>query len=565
MTDNRNLTRIQSFPILSWLVAVGLVMVLVAAIWLRFFHLDRVPVYTIDEDIYTELSANFANGTHVMFSIPYSYMPHPPVYFALGGLLTTLLGKDIASVRALSALSGVGMVGLLFVLGRKLKSARLGFLMAVSYAVAPAAVYWNRVAFGYNLQALWIIAALVTALWAVQAKASHTSRWLILTALLVALSAVTEVGGVLLLPPLLLWGWLEIKTRARWWLLSSVALTVFAFGLIALWRGRWFWADATLNTGRNQAVVLVVMLGMALLFYCLNLVRVALQVLFKFSQQLLSWCFPLLMLAMVLLPPSYGAAADGLDWLWLGVVGFALIPNQAMRRLVWLWFGTMLLWAVYLNRPERMLIVLYPLLAVGFGALACQSWQFYQAVGRNWRQHKNSWREHLLSGGLIGGVFVVTTVATAFWLFGTTQSSLVAQDMPSRTATINWLNSHVEPSGLVVFSSPLGSRLNSHSATLSQYTYAQNVPHPYVLVGERYLPERYLWPMTAAAVQVFALDAQTEYFFDRILQNRPLPYAFTNEMLQEFASMAEVTVKIRSTWSEMVIGDYHLYLNPAQL
>lgn len=83
----------------------------------------------------------------------------PPLYYLLLGAWTRLVGDGAAALRALSAVAGVGMVGAVFWVGRRLGGAPLALAAALVAAVSPIQVYFSQQARYYALLSLLALAA----------------------------------------------------------------------------------------------------------------------------------------------------------------------------------------------------------------------------------------------------------------------------------------------------------------------------------------------------------------------------------------------------------------------
>ena len=87
------------------------------------------------------------------------YDPHPPLYFLLVRLWTSLWDTGPVAVRSLSVLFSVAAVFGMFVLGRELYDERTGLVAAALFAVSPAQIHFGRNARMYSLFVLATIAS----------------------------------------------------------------------------------------------------------------------------------------------------------------------------------------------------------------------------------------------------------------------------------------------------------------------------------------------------------------------------------------------------------------------
>jgi uncharacterized membrane protein len=187
--------------------SLGLVLVLLLGLGLRFWQLDSKPLW-LDE----VLTALFTTG-HTMRSVPlnlffpltdltdlFQYQPglscaeiaqrvsiesvHPPLFFCLlyGWLGWLQLDNWVWAMRALPALWGVAALAAIYWLNRVAFSARAGLLAAGLMAVSPFAVYLSQEARHYTLPMLLITLALAGLVQIQQQmlvqKPPQLSRWL---------------------------------------------------------------------------------------------------------------------------------------------------------------------------------------------------------------------------------------------------------------------------------------------------------------------------------------------------------------------------------------------------
>ncbi len=78
-----------------------LVLILLLAIFLRFYDLGINPGWYSDEGSYMDISWNLANGELRVFALDNPFVPHPPLFFIIGGILLKFLGNDIVVLKKL--------------------------------------------------------------------------------------------------------------------------------------------------------------------------------------------------------------------------------------------------------------------------------------------------------------------------------------------------------------------------------------------------------------------------------------------------------------------------------
>ena len=84
---------------------------------------------------------------------------HPPLYFFLLRGWIELFGDGIWSIRSMSAIPGVVVVGLGIWLVRQLSTRRAAVLAGVLLALFPSAVRYSQEVRMYSLLAVWLLGA----------------------------------------------------------------------------------------------------------------------------------------------------------------------------------------------------------------------------------------------------------------------------------------------------------------------------------------------------------------------------------------------------------------------
>lgn len=152
--------------------ATGLWSLTLAALLLRLFHLEHFELW-VDEAATWWFSRMVWHGDLASAALQ---EPTPPVYYALIGLLTQVLGEADWVLRLPSVLAGVAAVPVVFYLGCRLfegdAGRRIGWLAAVLLAVHPLHVFYSREARVYPLLLL-LTTLLFLTLW----RALEMERW----------------------------------------------------------------------------------------------------------------------------------------------------------------------------------------------------------------------------------------------------------------------------------------------------------------------------------------------------------------------------------------------------
>ena len=218
-----------------------LVLSLLLAFGLRFYDLDAQSLWN-DEGT----SVAVAQRDLVTIARDAAQDIHPPLYYELLSSWVRLFGTSEAAVRSLSALLGVGLVALLYPLGRLLAGRWAGLAAAFLAAINPFQVYYSQEARMYMLLAVLSSLAVYAALmWAASGRGKSRLGWGIVYVLAGAAGLYTHYAFpmVLLAINLVILTFLGQQWRARnrpepaWWgwLGYWLGLQVVVFLLFLPW------------------------------------------------------------------------------------------------------------------------------------------------------------------------------------------------------------------------------------------------------------------------------------------------------------------------------------------
>jgi mannosyltransferase len=159
---------------------------------------------------------------HAMDAVGFSESA-PPLYYALAWIWTQVTGTGPWGLRSLSALAGVLTIPLAYLIGRELRSRRVGLIAAALVAVNPMLLWYSQEARAYALLALFCAASL---LYCVRALRAGERRDFVLWGLVSALAIATHYFAVF---PLAAEVILLLRRRGRaalagLWIIGLVAL-----------------------------------------------------------------------------------------------------------------------------------------------------------------------------------------------------------------------------------------------------------------------------------------------------------------------------------------------------
>ncbi len=127
----------------------GIILILVLATALRFYRLTAQSFWADEGNSISLAQRSLALVTHGA-----AYDIHPPLYYYLLWGWIRLFGDGEFAVRALSAVLGIALVYVTWLLGCRLGDRRTGTLAALLAAVSPYQVYYSQEARMYILAAL---------------------------------------------------------------------------------------------------------------------------------------------------------------------------------------------------------------------------------------------------------------------------------------------------------------------------------------------------------------------------------------------------------------------------
>ncbi len=156
----------------------------------------------------------------------------PPLYYLLAWLWTQLFGTAEVGLRSLSAVAGIAVVPVAFLIGTELKGRRTGIAAAALVAVNPMLVWYSQEARSYSLLVLLTTIALLFFLRALRSESGREMAcWAIASALALATHyfALFAVGAE---AAWLLWRHRGHARRALGWVAAVAAL----LAPLALWQ-----------------------------------------------------------------------------------------------------------------------------------------------------------------------------------------------------------------------------------------------------------------------------------------------------------------------------------------
>ncbi len=126
----------------------------------------------------------------------------PPLWYVLEWAVSRALGTGVVALRLLSALAGIAMVPVAWLIGRELASRRAAIATATFVAVNPLFVWYSQEARAYGL---FVLAASLALLCFLRALRDPGTRHLAEFAIAASLALLSHYFAVFLLIPMALW------------------------------------------------------------------------------------------------------------------------------------------------------------------------------------------------------------------------------------------------------------------------------------------------------------------------------------------------------------------------
>ncbi len=211
-----------------------LLLILAFSLVIRLWLLDKVPSASLYGDELTEVYDSYSilktGYSQTGDFLPWTFKMaegRPPGYVYFSIPFVSLFGPSILGARMLSVLSGIGIVLLMFYLGKLLVNQRLGYVAAFLTAISPWGIHISRGGFETNFALFLTLLGIVTFL------QSKIKVWLlIVSAISFALAIHTYPTYKLTVPLMVLF--LIFYTRAHLWLIRKGTFLVASIFLIIM-------------------------------------------------------------------------------------------------------------------------------------------------------------------------------------------------------------------------------------------------------------------------------------------------------------------------------------------
>jgi len=158
---------------------------------------------------------------------------HPPLYYLILKLWTSVFGYSEISLRFPSVIFGICTIALTYLIAERIsKSKKWASLSALLLATSQFHIYFSQEARMYSLAALLATISILSIL-QIEKKVDSLKYWFIFS-ISITLMLATDYMPVFLLPALPIYGLIERKKKDWWIKLTASFLPIFIFGLFWL-------------------------------------------------------------------------------------------------------------------------------------------------------------------------------------------------------------------------------------------------------------------------------------------------------------------------------------------
>lgn len=430
----------------DWL---GLALLLGLAAALRLVNVAVSPGWFSDEGTHLAIARQLQAGRWQYLAVTESVLlfARLPLFEWLLAGAVRLFGLSMGTLRGVTAVLGIGAVGLLYGMARQLSGDRwLALAAAGVLAIMPPAVLYSRFGFSYNLLAPLLLAALWGLAHAANDGSARTgrARALALACLAVGLGTISDLLALSWLPALLL---VLLARRSGRQLVWGMALALLPWGVYTavslLARADAFWFDWQFTFARVQQPLPAQLRQLGL----------------------------------------NGATLLQDGWLALGFVGLWLVRPLPLRRLALLFWLLPLLvigrTAALYSLSAYYLIPFLPLAALGLGALLRYGapWGVRQLLGAWYRP----WQTAVFAGGV---ALLLGVVAGQVWAQGrdgweTAVDPFLLNGADVRAAAA-FVNEAVTPEDVVIASPGVAWLLDGKTADFQMAVAAAGAAAPHM-------------------------------------------------------------------------------------
>ena len=532
----------------------ALIAILLLAAFLRLPNLYDMPFWEFDEGYNLNYAWNLSEGRLLWFSIKYPYVPHPPLFDIILAALIKTFGYVLYPARVFAVALSMGTTVLLYQVGSKLVSKKVGLLSATLYAIYPYAIYWGRMNYNNNLIAFMIMLSLHLYL--------LNGRWRTLSYAVMGLSVITEFNGVsLVITAFLLARILDRRNTEKKITLLLVPAIIFTAVMLCI-MPEYFIFDLSYQFNRfgfTPTLFTLAFLSLAIFHMAAdklpsiylavkNFLRKEVSIMFtQYDSFVWANGFMIIMAAAHFYTSRWlfhefrdGYFLGSFEYYWYALAGLMLIKDPEKRNTALIFSIPILAVTLKIARFDHMCIPLYPLFALGGGVLLPELNAFLRRIA-----------SHLIASKKTAAVLTILLLAYpfAYLLYSDVDAFVLGnrikrEDVAGMIAAAEYVNSRITPQDLVLTSSHLSRFVKSGNVSIFIQGVAINGPIEYYTAFPK---ERFVYNISVDNAKYVILPL-----------NDGLAWLATVENGTHLKTAREV-----ESWGvEQQIGEYYIYRNP---
>lgn len=457
-----------------------LLAIIVLSIFFRFYNLELVPKWDFDEGYNMRYAYDMVEGKLLWFSIKYTFIPHPPLFFMAYALVVKFLGVGVYTLRLLVAFYGVLTTIVLYYAGRELFNPKVGLTASFIYAVAPEVVFWNRIGFANN-QLIFLSA--LSLLFVYRYSKTLNEGYLLLGSFMAGLSAITEYTGFVDIAVIVFYLYLYHRKSIPKALIASFTPAVALFVFMLYHSPEYFLFDVKYQLNRFFSPAKI-LLGVLFVLVLIKLRKRISNFYKPIAEELNDTVFIYVFLVslIVFITSEQGFWRAETYLIAMCVFGFCLIPPFLIkecreRRLLVLFLSFNIIYLLAIDRADHMPMVLHPFISLAVAAFFCNT---YENTVSNppwlFRKFKISLPKKLLFAMVFCSLLVAVFFTAYLFVLGKASVEQVDRDI----AVAEYVNQHANAGDVVLTYSWMFPMITKAKVSLLTQSLAyENIPIAY--------------------------------------------------------------------------------------
>jgi len=511
-------------------------LILILAILLRIYNLEVIPHWFWDEGVNMHYSWNIVHGKLQWFCLSYAFVPHPPLYLLISGILLKIFGNNLIVLRGLSVFYSILTLILMYLIVRNMFDRNMALLASFIFAIYPFAIFWNRMAFANNQVMFLSFLCLYLFL---KYLNDGKNLWLYLLSISTASSLITEIMGFCALVSILILFYLYDRQNLwRIFILSIIPFIIFVISMLLIMPDA-FIHDILHHLGRTNFGILLILpifIFMFILPVIIPLSRCKDRIIEFYSPVINeiranTTLFYFIISPVIIFMTSENFTMNedvivrGLDLFWFGIIGIYFVGDKMKKNVLLAFFIPLLAMILWLDRADHMLIPLHPYICI---FLAILFYKLFKLLNNKSVVALIVFYPLLLYPYYDINLYILNT-----WLN--------KEDINGRMDMVEFINSHVNGSDFVIADSHTTRFINCRTSVLPQTAAIKGKSIAYY--ASDYKPERFLFNCSHENAKFIVIENGT---IKRVLNQNCL---------------RDIILEIQN-WSIHRINNYIIFENP---